>query len=68
MTPVRTSSIAGWYSSRQASAKASQSSAYPFGLSTASLSRAIDVRQSTTVPNTSKNRALTEEGSSMGVS
>jgi hypothetical protein len=30
-----------------------------FGLSDASASRAIELRQSTSVPNTSKNRAFT---------
>src|ERR1700734_2695641 len=59
MRPVRTSSIPGWYSSRQASAKASQSALWPSGSSTVLASRAIPLRQSTRVPNTSKNSALT---------
>src|ERR1700686_2430173 len=59
MRPERTSSMAPWYSPRQASAKAGQSSVKPKGLSIASASRAIEVRQSTRVPNTSKNRAFT---------
>src|SRR6202161_2795602 len=59
MRPERTSSMAPWYSPRQASAKAGQSSVKPSGLSIASASRAIELRQSTRVPNTSKNRAFT---------
>ncbi len=47
MRPERTSSIPGWYSPRQASAKASQSRLYPSGLRTRSASRATEVRQST---------------------
>src|SRR5438105_129011 len=57
MRPLRTSSMPGWYSSRQASAKASQSMAWPSGLRRISASRAMLVRQSTSVPKTSKNSA-----------
>ncbi len=57
--PERTSSMPGWYSPRQASAKASQSSVWPSGASSAFASRAIEVRQSASVPNTSKNNAST---------
>ena len=60
--PERTSSIPGWYSPRQASAKAVQSSLYPRGPRIFSASRATDVRQSTRVPNTSKNSARTDAG------
>ena len=63
--PERTSSKPGWYSPRQASAKASQSTLYPSGSRIFSASRATDLRQSTMDPNTSKNRAL---GPSMGAS
>jgi len=45
-----------------ASANAGQSSAWPSGLSTACASRATLLRQSTSVPNTSKNNALTDMG------
>src|SRR5215831_567538 len=55
--PDLTSSIAGWYSARHASAKASQSSWWPAGTRTVRASRAIEVRQSASVPNTSKNSA-----------
>src|SRR6202521_1625115 len=61
MRPARTSSMAGWYSSRQASAKAGASIAWPCGLRIRSASRAMPVRQSTSVPNTSKNSAFTEK-------
>ena len=56
--PGSYSSIAGWYSPRQASANADQSRSKPRGASTARASRATPVRQSTRVPNTSKNNAL----------
>src|SRR5215203_556336 len=56
--PDRTSFMAGWYSPRQASAKAGQSRAWPSGDRMRSLSRAMPVRQSTRVPKTSKNRAF----------
>src|SRR5262249_6710782 len=51
-------SIAPWYSPRQASAKASQSAVTPSGLRTCSESRAMLVRQSTSVPKTSNSNAL----------
>src|SRR5262249_14507504 len=57
--PARTSSSAGWYSLRQASAKAPQSSLCPAAPRMLSASRATPVRKSTNVPNTSKNSALT---------
>src|SRR5262245_64611871 len=59
MRPARTSSSAGWYSLRQASAKAPQSSLCPAAPRMLSASRATPVRKSTNVPNTSKNNALT---------
>src|SRR5262249_4436159 len=59
MRPARTSSRAGWYSLRQASAKAPQSSLCPAAPRMVSASRATPVRKSTNVPNTSKNSALT---------
>src|SRR4051794_32039588 len=56
--PARISSIPGWYSPRQASANADQSRSKPRGPSTARASPATPERQSTRVPNTSKNNAL----------
>jgi hypothetical protein len=47
---------------RQASAKAGQSSEWPSGLRISSASRAMLVRQSTSVPNTSKNSAFGDTG------
>ena len=58
LRPARTSSKAGWYSLRQASAKADQSSLCPAAPRILSASRATPVRKSTNVPNTSKNSAL----------
>ena len=60
MRPDRTSSIPGWYSPLQASAKRVQSRLCPRGLSARSASLATPVRQSTRVPNTSKNIARME--------
>src|SRR5262249_21198509 len=59
LRPARTSSNAGWYSLRQASAKAGQSSLCPAAPRMLSASRATPVRKSTSVPKTSKNSALT---------
>src|SRR5262245_9499101 len=59
LRPARTSSNAGWYSLRQASAKADQSSLWPAAPRMLSASRATPVRKSTSVPKTSKNSALT---------
>src|ERR1700730_9165797 len=58
LRPARTSSSAGWYSLRQASAKAPQSSLWPAGPRMDSASRATPMRNATSVPNTSKNSAL----------
>src|SRR5262249_14983790 len=57
--PARISSMAGWYSLRQASAKANQSRRWPAAPRMVSASPATPVRKSTTVPKTSKNSALT---------
>src|SRR4051812_11454102 len=52
-SPLRTVSICGWYSARHASA-------IPSGSPSARVSRITLERQSTQVPNTSKNRASTD--------
>ena len=49
--------MAGWYSLRQASANANQSVLYPKGSRLDWAWAAIEVRQSTRVPNTSKIKA-----------
>src|SRR5262249_25670515 len=59
LRPARTSSNAGWYSLRAASAKAGQSSLCPAAPRMLSASRATPVRKSTSVPKTSKNSART---------
>ena len=59
MRPVRTRSMPGRYSALQASANAGQSTPSPSSFSVRAPYRTIDPRQSTTVPNTSKQRART---------
>src|SRR5258708_17545442 len=59
-SPLRTRSMAGRYPSRNWSAKRAQSTFTPLALPQASPSAMMDRRQSTTVPNVSKIRALTD--------
>jgi hypothetical protein len=56
-SPLRTLSMNGPYLPRQASANASQSASMPLPRPKAAASRITEPRQSTTVPNTSNNRA-----------
>ncbi len=59
-SPVRTRFMLGAYPARHASANFAPSTVKPFRFARASTSAATDVRQSTTVPKTSKTRALGE--------
>src|SRR5215470_6684868 len=59
-SPFRTRSMLGRYPARHASANAAPSTLRPFRFASVSISRATDVRQSTTVPKVSKTSAFTE--------